>query len=152
MKNILTFTLLLLALSTFKSQQIGITSQYLLNDFSINPAVAGTKTYSPLSVSFRRQWTGIDEAPVTQNLMYHTSLGESAGIGGHVFNDASGPSRRTGFNTTFAYNIKTSKKTNLSFGLSGSLTQFSINRDRLITEIPNDIAIVNLNNSINCRL
>ena len=39
MKNILTFTLLL-ALSTFKSQQIGITSQYLLNDFSINPAVA----------------------------------------------------------------------------------------------------------------
>ena len=148
MKNILTISLLLLACSSFKSQQIGITSQYLLNDFSINPGVAGTKSYSPLSVSFRRQWTGIDEAPVTQNLMYHTSLGESAGFGGHVFNDASGPSRRTGFNTTFAYNIKTSKETNLSFGLSGSLTQFSINRDRLITEIPNDIAIVNLNNSL----
>lgn len=105
MKNFLTITLLLLlACSSFKSQQIGITSQYLLNDFSINPAVAGTKSYSPLSISFRRQWTGIDEAPVTQNLMYHTSLGESAGFGGHVFNDASGPSRRTGFNTTFAYN------------------------------------------------
>ena len=75
MKNILTISLLLLACSSFKSQQIGITSQYLLNDFSINPAVAGTKSYSPLSVSFRRQWTVIDEAPVTQNLMYHTSLG-----------------------------------------------------------------------------
>ena len=148
MKNILTITLLLLGLSTFKSQQIGLSSLYLLNDFSINPAIAGTKSYSPLSISFRRQWMGIDEAPATQNLMYHTFIGESSGFGGHIFNDVSGPTRRTGLNTTFAYNVKTSKKTKLSFGISGSLTQFSINRDRLITEIPNDIAIVNLNNSL----
>ena len=148
MKNILTISLFILGLSTIKSQQIGLTSQYLFNDFAINPAVAGTKSYSPLSISFRRQWLGIDEAPVTQNLMYHTFLGESTGIGGHVFNDASGPSRRTGISTTFAYNIKTSKKTKLSFGISGSLTQFSINRDRLITDIPGDIAIINLNNQL----
>jgi type IX secretion system PorP/SprF family membrane protein len=148
MKNILTVTLLFFGMSTLKSQQIGLTSQYLFNDFSINPAIAGTKSYSPLSISFRRQWMGIDGAPVTQNLMYHTFLGESAGIGGHVFNDVSGPSRRSGFNTTFAYNIKTSKETNLSFGIAGSLSQFSISRDRLITEIPYDIAIVNLNNSL----
>ncbi len=76
MKNILTISLIILGLSTIKSQQIGLTSQYLFNDFAINPAVAGTKSYSPLSISFRRQWLGIDEAPVTQNLMYHTFLGE----------------------------------------------------------------------------
>ena len=32
--------------------------------------------------------------------------------------------------------------------MSGSLTQFSINRDRLITDIPGDIAIINLNNQL----
>ena len=148
MKNFLTITLLLLAFSTFKSQQIGITSQYLLNDFLINPAVAGTKSYSPLSISFRRQWMGIDEAPVTQNLMYHTYLGDNMGFGGHVFNDASGPTRRSGISATYAYNIKTSKRTKLSFGLSGSLTQFSIDRDRLITEIPGDVAVMNSNNQL----
>ncbi len=146
MKRIFITSLCLLILFTYKSQQNSMTSQYLFNDFSINPAVAGTKSYSPLSISFRRQWVGIDEAPVTQNLMYHTSLGDNTGIGAHVFNDATGPSRRTGINSTFAYNIKTSKRTKLSFGISGSLTQFSINRDRLITDVPGDIAVSNINN------
>jgi len=146
MKRIFITSLCLLILFTYKSQQNSMTSQYLFNDFSINPAVAGTKSYSPLSISFRRQWVGIDEAPVTQNLMYHTSLGDNTGIGAHVFNDATGPSRRTGINSTFAYNIKTSKRTKLSFGISGSLTQFSINRDRLITDVPGDIAVSNISN------
>ena len=146
MKRIFITSLCLLILFTYKSQQNSMTSQYLFNDFSINPAVAGTKSYSPLSISFRRQWVGIDEAPVTQNLMYHTSIGDNTGIGAHVFNDATGPSRRTGINSTFAYNIKTSKRTKLSFGISGSLTQFSINRDRLITDVPGDIAVSNISN------
>ena len=146
MKRIFITSLCLLILFTYKCQQNSMTSQYLFNDFSINPAVAGTKSYSPLSISFRRQWVGIDEAPVTQNLMYHTSLGDNTGIGAHVFNDATGPSRRTGINSTFAYNIKTSKRTKLSFGISGSLTQFSINRDRLITDVPGDIAVSNISN------
>ena len=146
MKRIFITSLCLLILFTCKSQQNSMTSQYLFNDFSINPAVAGTKSYSPLSISFRRQWVGIDEAPVTQNLMYHTPLGDNTGIGAHIFNDATGPSRRTGINSTFAYNIKTSKRTKLSFGISGSLTQFSINRDRLITDVPGDIAVSNISN------
>ena len=80
--------------------------------------------------------------------MYHTFLGDNTGIGAHVFNDASGPSRRTGINSAFAYNIKTSKRTKLSFGISGSLTQFSIDRDRLITDVPGDVAVGNLSNQL----
>ena len=148
MKRIFITSICLLVVLTYKSQQNSMTSQYLFNDFAINPAVAGTKSYSPLSISFRRQWVGIDEAPVTQNLMYHTFLGDNTGIGAHVFNDASGPSRRTGINSAFSYNIKTSKRTKLSFGISGSLTQFSINRDRLITDVPGDVAVGNLTNQL----
>jgi len=149
MKRIFTVSVFILILFNYKSQQVSLNSQYLFNDFAINPAVAGTKAYSPLSFSFRRQWMGIDEAPVSQNFMYHTYLGDNMGLGGQIYNDVYGPSRRSGLSTTFAYNIKTSKRTKLSFGLSASLTQFSIDRDRLITEIPGDVAILNLSNQIN---
>ena len=148
MKRIFISSVFLLGLLTYQGQQIALNSQYLFNDFAINPAIAGTKSYAPLSISFRWQWMGIDEAPVTQNLMYHSYMGDNMGFGGHMFNDASGPTRRSGISATYAYNIKTSKRTKLSFGLSGSLTQFSIDRDRLITEIPGDVAVMNSYNQL----
>ena len=61
MKRIFTFSVFILILFHYKSQQVSLNSQYLYNDFAINPAVAGTKVYSPLSFSFRRQWMDIDE-------------------------------------------------------------------------------------------
>ena len=90
MKRIFTFSVFILILFHYKSQQVSLNSQYLYNDFAINPAVAGTKVYSPLSFSFRRQWMDIDEAPVAQNFMYHTYAGDNMGIGGHIFNDVAG--------------------------------------------------------------
>ena len=62
MKRIFISSVFLLALLTYQGQQIALNSQYLFNDFAINPAIAGTKSYAPLSISFRRQWMGIDEA------------------------------------------------------------------------------------------
>ena len=149
MKKILMISSAFLLSLNFWGQQTSLNSQYLFNDFAINPAVAGTKNYTPLSLSFRRQWVGIDEAPITQNLMAHTYIGKSAGGGFHFFNDSWGPSKRTGLSGSFSYHIKTGKKSLLSFGLAGSLTQFSIDRDRLSTVIPNDIAIMRNNNQIN---
>ena len=73
--------------------------------------------------------------------MLHTYIGENSGGGIHFFNDASGPSKRTGLNSTFSYHIKTGKNSLLSFGLSGGITQFSMDRNRLITDIPGDIAV-----------
>jgi len=149
MKKHIIFSIVLLFSSMhFLGQQTALNSQYLFNDFAINPAVAGTKNYTPLSLSFRRQWMGIDEAPITQNLMAHTFIGENAGGGIHIYNDATGPSRRTGVSSTFSYHVKTGKRTKLSFGLSGALTQFSLNRDRLITDVPGDIAVINNNNQL----
>ena len=69
-----------------------------------------------------------------------------------MFNDSWGPSKRTGLSSSFTFQIKTGKKSLLSFGLSGSLTQFSIDRDRLTTIVPNDIAILRNNNQINADI
>ena len=58
-----------------------------------------------------------------------------------MYNDASGPSKRTGLSTSFAYHVKT-EGIKLSFGLSGSVTQFSIDRVSYY-EVPGDIAVMN---------
>ncbi len=141
------FGLLIISSVEFSAQQIALNSQYMYNEFSFNPAVAGTKNFAPLTFSFRRQWMGINEAPVTQNLSFHSFIGKNSGAGVQLYNDVSGPTRRTGLSGTFSYAIKTSDATKLSFGLSASVTQFMMDRDRMNTEIPDDIAV--LNNTFN---
>ena len=59
---------------------------------------------------------GIDEVPIAQNLMAHTFVKENAGGGIHIYNDATGPSRRTGVSSTFSYQLKTGKRSKISFG------------------------------------
>ena len=75
MKKLLLLVFISASIYHVNGQQIALNSQYMFSSFAINPAVAGTKNYSPLTFTFRRQWMGMDEAPVTQNLMGHTYLG-----------------------------------------------------------------------------
>ena len=125
------------------SQQIVLNSQYMINSFVLNPAAAGTKTYAPLVIGVRRQWMGIREAPVSQHISYHTSLSKNLGVGGMVFNDVAGPSRRSGLLGAISTQIETSKYTRFSFALAGSINQYMINRNQLITEESDDITVIN---------
>ena len=144
MKKILYTLLFGVAISWHaNAQQIALNSQYMFNNFVINPAVAGTKNYAPLSFSFRRQWMGMDNAPVTQNLTLHSYVGKNTGAGAYFYNDVAGPTRRTGFSAAFSYQIKTGKASKLSLGLSASLTQFVLDRNKLHTQTPGDVAIMN---------
>jgi type IX secretion system PorP/SprF family membrane protein len=59
------------------------------------------------------------------------------------FNDSYGPSRITGVGAAVSYMFSTSEKTKLSFGLNPNFSQFTINRNRLITEVQGDNAITN---------
>ncbi|HVX51157.1 MAG TPA: type IX secretion system membrane protein PorP/SprF [Chitinophagaceae bacterium] len=47
------------------AQQRPYYTQYILNDFIINPAVAGIENYWDVKLSHRHQWVGLDGAPVT---------------------------------------------------------------------------------------
>ena len=50
------------------SQQLPIFSQYLLNDYAYNPAIAGSKDYYDVKSNHRYQWVGITDAPRTYTL------------------------------------------------------------------------------------
>ena len=59
----LTIILLVVMLSEARAQQVPIYSQYVLHEYLINPAIAGTYDYYDAKLTNRLQWTGINEAP-----------------------------------------------------------------------------------------
>jgi type IX secretion system PorP/SprF family membrane protein len=59
------------------AQQLPHYTQYVLNNFIINPAVAGIENYTDVKISHRHQWVGIDGAPVTTYLTIHGPLKKS---------------------------------------------------------------------------
>jgi type IX secretion system PorP/SprF family membrane protein len=40
-------------------------TQYILNNYILNPALTGIENYTDIKLSYRKQWTGIDGAPTT---------------------------------------------------------------------------------------
>ena len=46
-------------------------TQYILNNYILNPAITGIENYTDVKVSFRNQWTGIDGGPVTGYITIH---------------------------------------------------------------------------------
>lgn len=52
-------------------------TQYILNNFIINPAVAGIEDYWDVKASHRQQWVGLDGAPTTTYFTMHGPLSRS---------------------------------------------------------------------------
>lgn len=137
-KSLIVILVCLAALS--KAQQLPMYSQYLSNDFILNPAIAGSKPYFPIQVNSRTQWSGLGTiAPKTNTLSYHMPVAYDAiGIGAIVMQDETGPYSQIGVTLSFAYHIQLDEDdvTRLSLGLSGLITQHTLNQDDLIFHNP----------------
>lgn len=75
MKKIITICLVLAA-GAVHAQQKPIYTQYILNNYVINPAITGIENYTDLKFSYRNQWVGIDGAPVTSYMSIHSPIGK----------------------------------------------------------------------------
>jgi type IX secretion system PorP/SprF family membrane protein len=137
MKNILFAALSIFTFSTF-AQQLPEFSQYLNNDYLLNPAIAGTKNYAPATISSRVQWLSFTNAPVTQIGSIHGSIAKNTGLGFSVINAVAGPTSMTSMQFAYAYNIKLNNKMRLSFGLAPMLIQQSLQKDKLTLDESND--------------
>ena len=150
--------LLLIFLVEGKSQQSPVYSQYMLNGFLLNPAVAGAEGYAAANLTVREQWIGLTDGPATYALSFQTRLmkqshisrsksvrrrGKSAskggrvGLGGYIYNHRNGAVNRTGIKLTYAYHIDL-ESAQLSFGLSMVGTQYKLDDSRIKLEIPDD--------------
>jgi len=159
---------LILAVSyTAKAQQLPIYSQYMMNAFLINPAVAGHEGYTSVNVTAREQWLGMKDAPSTyaisaqSRLLRNSFISRSSsvrkrrramsrsgnvGYGAYIFSDMSGAFNRTGLQGTYSYHIPL-QSSQLSFGLSVTGYQFRINEEKMRLLDQDDQLLINTEKS-----
>jgi type IX secretion system PorP/SprF family membrane protein len=150
-------------LSQINAQQVPLYSQYMLNGFLLNPAVAGSEGYTAVNLTAREQWIGLQDAPSTYALSYQTrvlrnsyisksssvrkrqrysSRSGKVGFGAHVYSDRNGAVEKTGLKATYAYHIFFGNS-QLSMGASLTAFQLRLNDDRIILDDENDVIWIN---------
>jgi len=78
MKRILyLFLSFLLVVQLVSAQQKPQYTQYVFNNFLLNPAVSGIENYTDVKAGYRSQWTGLQGAPVTSYLTVNAPLGKN---------------------------------------------------------------------------
>jgi type IX secretion system PorP/SprF family membrane protein len=160
------FTLSIIPFIT-KAQQLPVYSQYMMNGFLVNPAVAGHEGYTAVNVTAREQWAGLKDAPGTYAVSYQTRLLKNSyisrsasirrrkkvmsrsgrvGYGVYAFTDMAGAFNRTGVQGTYTYHVPFDRS-QLSFGVSLTGYQFRINEDKIKLHDENDILLLNTEKS-----
>lgn len=123
-----------MAVHFVQAQQYPLFTNYVLNDFGFNPAIAGTSEYVETRLTYRTQWVGIDDAPKTQILSAHGGLDSIPfGFGGYVFNDVAGQIKRTGFSLGSSYGLKLGTG-ELRLGVSGTFYNYRLSEDYFAEE------------------
>ena len=67
---------LLFLVPAVHAQQEPHYTQYILNQYILNPALGGIENYTDVKISHRHQWIGLQDAPVTTYLTIHAPLGK----------------------------------------------------------------------------
>lgn len=143
------FTILLyfVGISVCSAQQRAQFSQYMVNNYVLNPAVGGTEDFTDFKAGFRTQWLGFEGAPTTYYFSVHTAIGREYGpshnhhrgekknwhaLGMYTYNDITGPTRRTSALVSYGYNIGLSRKVRMSFGMYGGFQQYKIDGNEFV--------------------
>jgi type IX secretion system PorP/SprF family membrane protein len=76
MKKIFASIVFLAFMQTIVAQQRPQYTQYILNNYILNPALSGIENYTDVKISSRDQWVGLNGAPRTMYLTAHTPIGK----------------------------------------------------------------------------
>ena len=146
---------LLLAAVPALAQQQAQYSQYMNNNYLLNPGATGVEDYIDVKFSYRTQWTGLEGAPKTYYASASSSLSEWRGtdkhplrnrqrpfhaIGGLVYNDVTGPTSRLGIYGSYAYNLMLTRTIRAALGASVGMQQFAVDGQQLHFFDPTTVA------------
>lgn len=129
MRRIFTYTVLcLLAAAKLAAQQMPLYTNYLLNDYAYNPAVAGSHNFIQANLNYRNQWVGFEGAPKTYMASIYGPFrkSEKVALGGMISTDVTGLLQRTGGYFTYAYHLKLNDSWKLGMGLSAGAMQYRV--------------------------
>ena len=146
---ILSFIILPLVEGQAETEEIKISlaypvhSQYLHNGLIINPAYAGSRDVLSFFLSGRRQWMGIEGAPVYETVSLHSLLkNDKVGLGLSGQFLQYGYTKATSVYTDYAYHIRLGGG-KLSMGLRAGLDMSNTDYSGITTIDPSDPAFVN---------
>ena len=71
MKKLYYIFVILLFSSNGNGQQQFVSTNFLMNDYYYNPAIAGSKDRHVANMSLRNQWSGFQGAPTTMLANYY---------------------------------------------------------------------------------
>lgn len=139
LRNIIPALLFAMALGTAHGQQEVMVSQYMFNGLFLNPAYAGSHGYLSSSLLHRAQWMQMDGAPRTSMMALDGSvMNGKMGLGFSIVHDQIGVSRDLDMAGHYAYHLKLSEHSRLSFGLRAGLSVYSARLSELIYWDNND--------------
>lgn len=137
--GVVLFLVLSLNPGSVEGQQLPQYTQFRFNRYAVNPAVGGSKPYYDIRSSHRYQWIGITDAPRTFALSVHgPNKNRKVGLGGYVYTDIVGPTRRSGAQFSYSYHFQLEEDLKLSLGLSGGLLHFQIDAQKITFKEEND--------------
>lgn len=136
---------MMLITSISYAQQDPQYTQYMYNTMSVNPGYAGSLDHLVISALHRSQWVGLEGAPKTQTLSFHTPLKKNVGVGLSIINDHLGPSNETYADANFSYTVNTSDYKKLSFGLKAGARFFDVDWSKGLHELPDPYLNENIN-------
>ena len=104
----------------------------MLNNFLLNPAIAGTENYIPIRLNVRLQYLGFDGAPRTYAISAHSPImRDKMGVGGFIFRDQIGALSQTGIQLAYSYHMPINNDIKLSFGLGFRAFQLVLDEAQL---------------------
>ena len=159
MRRLLFISIIILIHTGIYSQQDPVYSQYILNEFLINPSVAGIDGMTTLNLTGRKQWLGLRHTPETYSASISTRILKSpfnvsnsrykkgskgrVGLGAAFVSDVNGALCRTNLQFTYAYHIFI-QNYQLSLGLKVYGTQLRINHELIDFRDPDSPEIESL--------
>jgi type IX secretion system PorP/SprF family membrane protein len=156
------------SVNTLKAQQLPQISQYLRNQYMINPGAAGVYDFTDITLGGRLQWAGLADAPKTTYLAasapisefmsngsrYNPGLRNSSGIaknpeintgklkhalGLQAIGDQFGAFRKINISGTYAIHIPVMDNYNLSFGTNVGIVSHTFLQDKaVVTDASSD--------------
>jgi type IX secretion system PorP/SprF family membrane protein len=149
MKKLYSILILICITLSVQAQQVPLYTQYMLNEYIINPAAGGNTDFFEAKSNNRYQWKGITDAPRTYILSVNGPLqSRKVGLGGYLFTDITGPTRRTGIYGSYSYHLKLNDQLKLSLGISAGLLQFAIDGSKITLQDDADVALKNSYSSV----
>lgn len=134
--------LLLIFVQQANAQQLPLYSQYWWNDYIINPAYTGSVNYSPMQMTFRKQWVGFNGSPELFTIGGHSRVNDKVAIGGLIFKDQTGGAiTQTGVIGNYCYRIKMNETSYISLALTGQFNQYAFDNSRVQALAPSDPAL-----------